>query len=100
MKQPRRKAAWMAAFLLAASLTALPREGAAWPPYIDIDPGGPTEGEPDGPPNAPAYVIREQRTWSLSLTLIHGRILVLVEPARLAGIASRRPSKPPTLRSR
>jgi len=49
MKQSRRWAAWLSALMLAAGLTVMPREGAAWTPYIDsVDPPS-TEGEPDVP---------------------------------------------------
>ena len=50
MMQSRRWAAGLAAFLLAASLVALPREGAAWTPYIDLtNPPVVDEGDPDEP---------------------------------------------------
>lgn len=100
MKHPRRWAALLAAFLIAASLTLVPREGAAWPPYIDGDPSPPNEGEPDGPPNSPVYVTRESRPWSLSLTFMQGRWFLLVGPARPPRIANQRPSKPLVLRPR
>jgi hypothetical protein len=76
MKQPRRLAAWLAAFLLAASLTALPREGAAWPPYLEGDPPQ-NEGEPDGPPPAPFYATRRPMRWTLSVVVVSGRVLVV-----------------------
>jgi hypothetical protein len=77
MKQPRRKAAWLAAFLLAASLTTLPREGAAFPPYIDGDPSPPNEGEPDGPPPAPRYASKLPMRWALSIVVASGRVFVI-----------------------
>jgi len=69
MKHPRRWAALLAAFLIAASLTLVPREGAAWPPYIDGDPSPPNEGEPDVPPTAP-YMVSPLRS------LFSGRVLI------------------------
>ena|SRR5436309_1894194 len=79
MKQSRRWAAWLSALMLAASLTVMPREGAAWTPYIDtVDPPV-TEGEPDGPP---ALVIRPQLPWAISVTFHQGRLLILLRPTR------------------
>jgi len=72
MKHPRRKAAWLAAFLLAASLTALPREGAAWPPYVEGGPPGSNEGDPDVPGTAARPVAYERHAYSLG-----GRLLVV-----------------------
>ena len=68
MKQPRRWAAWLAAILIAASLVAMPREGAAGPPFVDYLPPV-NEGEPDVP-SAPAIRIVQGRL------LYGGRILV------------------------
>ena len=99
MKQPRRRAAWLAAFLLAASLAALPREGAAWPPYMEKEPGSPIEGEPDGPPVSGA-VIREQRILHLSLGLIQGRWFILVVAAGPVPSASHQRPSQPSLRAR
>ena len=57
MKQSRRWAAWLSALMLAAGLTVMPREGAAWTPYIDtVDPPV-TEGDPDVPNTAPRPAI-------------------------------------------
>ena len=58
MKQSRRWAAWLAAMMIAASLVATPREGAALTRYIDpLDPPVIDEGDPDEP-SAPATVTR------------------------------------------
>lgn len=81
MKQPRRWAAWLAAILIAASLVAMPREGAVAGPFLDGNPPI-NEGEPDGPPNGPAYVIREPRPWRLSLAFVQGHLYIIFGPAR------------------
>lgn len=57
MKQPRRLAAWLAAFLIAASLVAMPREGAAGPPFIDSLPPVVNEGDPDVPGTSAHVVV-------------------------------------------
>ena len=70
MKQPRRMAARLAAFLIAASLVAMPREGATGPPFIDELPPPANEGEPDVP-SGPAMKIIQGRL------LFGGRIMVI-----------------------
>ncbi len=82
MKQPRRWAAWLAALLLAASLAITPREGAASGPFIFNDPPVVDEGEPDGPPPAPARVSWQPVRWTLTIAIANGRLFVLFEPAR------------------
>ena len=77
MMQSRRWAAWLAAFLLAASLVVLPREGAAWTPYIDLtNPPVVDEGEPDGPP---ALVFDRPLQWRLVIAIQEWRLMIIVK---------------------
>ena len=82
MKQPGYWVVWLTTLLIAASLVALPREGAAKGPFLDGVPPIIDEGEPDGPPPAPVRVSKQPLTWSISLRFEYGRLLVLVVPWR------------------
>jgi hypothetical protein len=82
MKQPGHWVVWLTTLLIAASLVALPREGAAKGPFLDGVPPIIDEGEPDGPPPAPVRVSKQPLTWSISLRFEYGRLLVLVVPWR------------------
>jgi len=93
MKQSRRWVAWLATLLIAASLTVLPREGAAKGPYVDGLPGSDEGGEPDGPPPAPVSIIQQPLTWSLSLRFEYGRLFVLLVPVRALPTRDSAPSK-------
>ena len=99
MKQPRRMAAWLAAFLLAASLTALPREGAAWPPYIEGEPPQ-TEGEPDGPPPAPFYASKQPMRWTPAIVVVSGRVFVIGVQAKHLPSRQLNPSRTVAQRAR
>ena len=61
MKQPGYWVVWLTTLLIAASLVALPREGAASGPFFDTPPPIIDEGEPDVP-SAPALVVGRDRT--------------------------------------
>lgn len=79
MKQSRRWAAWLSALMLAASLTVMPREGAAWTPYIDTVDAPSTEGEPDVPsgPARAGLAVRAVARGSL-LVLSVGQVQVIL----------------------
>ena len=61
MKQPGYWVVWLTTLLIAASLVALPREGAVAAPIHDIFPPIVDEGDPDVP-SAPALVVGRDRT--------------------------------------
>ena len=84
MKQHRRLAAWLAAFLIAASLLAVPRRGAAGPPFIDQVPSPGIEGEPDGPPNMPMIESKPIGAWRILVSFQQGRMFFLVAPPMLS----------------
>ena len=95
MKQPRRLAAWMAAFLIAASLVAMPREGATGPPFVDnLPPPGGNEGDPDVPYGAaqgPAIRAPILTVGRISITFVPETRTFLIRPAfsRLASPSRR-----------
>ena len=92
MKQPGRWVVWLTTLLIAASLVALPREGAVAGPFIDGMPPIIDEGEPDGPPPAPVHVSKLPLAWCISLKFEYGRLLILVVPAPPGPDVMRAPS--------
>ena len=83
MKQSRRWAASLAAMMIAASLVATPREGAAAGPFIDMNPPVIDEGDPDVPGTS-VRIANSERTLFLGWLIVAraGQVPVLLRVPR------------------